>query len=254
MNFHNSSLILATTLLLGAFANATAQIEKHDFSESLVQVQSSNQASPDQLMRNVKVALRTATIPTQFTQAQSPKAQSEEPSGTSKPEAVLASPQEAECLPTKGLPDELKTIDSSVSSEDETKAKNADTKPRSAKFVPTSTVLNSSSVDSSLEKNLVGEDSRSVEAEAGLDRSRSISGTKSVEPIVPENAYRSVRTRKPAIPGTSNTSQTQTASDSTDGQSQISMIRVLGIPSVLFLGLFVVMWGIISGRIERLMF
>lgn len=70
-----------------------------------------------------------------------------------------------------------------------------------------------------------------------------------------ESATYSNRVLKPVIPVLSRTTDDRNLnSESVKTNAQASVIRVLGIPTILFTGLFFVMWGIISGRIQRIMF
>lgn len=70
-----------------------------------------------------------------------------------------------------------------------------------------------------------------------------------------ESATYSNRVLKPIIPvSTRMTDERNLKIKSVETNPKASVIRVLGIPTILFTGLFFVMWGIISGRIQRIMF
>lgn len=75
-----------------------------------------------------------------------------------------------------------------------------------------------------------------------------------IEPGGESTTY-SNRVLKPIIPvSTRMTDERNLKIKSVETPPQASVIGVLGIPTILFTGLFFVMWGIISGRIQRIMF
>ena len=76
-----------------------------------------------------------------------------------------------------------------------------------------------------------------------------------IEPAGRKETYTN-RVLKPISPATSpsNITDSNSNNENADRNGQPSFVGVLGIPTVLFAGLFVVMWGIISGRIQRIMF
>lgn len=76
-----------------------------------------------------------------------------------------------------------------------------------------------------------------------------------IEPAGQTQTYTN-RVLKPIIPAASPITVTDSNLNikQTNQNAQPSFVGVLGIPTILFAGLFVVMWGIISGRIQRIMF
>ena len=76
-----------------------------------------------------------------------------------------------------------------------------------------------------------------------------------IEPELIPGTYNQVYAKKPSIPSRFDGSTVR------DGQTigpleenQIPMLGLIGIPTLIFSLLFVVMWGIISGKIQRIMF
>lgn len=75
------------------------------------------------------------------------------------------------------------------------------------------------------------------------------------EPGSDPESYNQVRVRKPSIPsrfdGDDDSFGNRTAGKD---REPVSLVGLLGIPTVLFGALFFLMWGIISGKIQRIMF
>ena len=76
-----------------------------------------------------------------------------------------------------------------------------------------------------------------------------------VEPDLTNETYNQVRAKKPSIPSRFD-GQSGYDADNENGDvaQRTSVFKLLGLPTVVFGLLFFVMWGIISGRIQRIMF
>lgn len=76
-----------------------------------------------------------------------------------------------------------------------------------------------------------------------------------VEPDLTNETYNQVRAKKPSIPSRfDGKSGFDAGNENGDASQRMSVFKLLGLPTVVFGLLFFVMWGIISGRIQRIMF
>lgn len=75
------------------------------------------------------------------------------------------------------------------------------------------------------------------------------------EPELDAETYNQMRVKKPSIPNRFGTviGQERSRNQSSD-KTSVPMLGLLGVPTLVFSLLFFVMWGIISGRIQRIMF
>ena len=74
-----------------------------------------------------------------------------------------------------------------------------------------------------------------------------------IEPDLPEETYNQVRAKKPAIPSQFDGAN-QAARQRNVSSDPVSFLGLLGIPTLVFSVLFFVMWGVISVKIQRIMF
>lgn len=76
-----------------------------------------------------------------------------------------------------------------------------------------------------------------------------------IEPDLPGGTYNQIRVKKPSIPSRFEaTASNGGLQNSFRNESPFSFFGLLGVPTLVFSLLFFVMWGIISGKIQRIMF
>lgn len=75
-----------------------------------------------------------------------------------------------------------------------------------------------------------------------------------IEPDLPVESYKQMKAKKPSIPPRFNGVNAANFESGVDhAGGNVSLLKLLGIPTVIFGALFFVMWGIISGKIQRIM-
>lgn len=76
-----------------------------------------------------------------------------------------------------------------------------------------------------------------------------------IEPLQAEETYNQVRVKRPSIPSRFDVpGNLKRSGEESKTGSPVGFVGLLGVPTLVFSLLFFVMWGIISGRIQRIMF
>lgn len=162
---------------------------------------------------------------------------------------------EADDTTTSQTTDSLQ-IDQPKKSVADTRLAKRPTLPSSSPAESSSRVVSPKDAESAiLNTNLAGPSGAEQLDTDGISKNLAERSAPDIEPAGQTQTYTN-RVLKPIIPAASPITITDSNLniEQTNQDAKPSFVGVLGIPTILFAGLFVVMWGIISGRIQRIMF